>query len=93
MIVMAPRLRASTKSWIVSTKLSNCSRHRPRETRTSPSYACGQGRELINGLHPARATMSAPEVKAAFGFVPCEVAKVPNADIGTATTVECTVLH
>jgi hypothetical protein len=36
---------------------------------------------------------SVSEPKAAFGQIPYEVAKAPEADIGTGTTVECTVLH
>jgi hypothetical protein len=39
------------------------------------------GRELINGLSPTRARMSVPGPKAAFGRVPCQVAKVPNPDM------------
>jgi hypothetical protein len=37
--------------------------------------------------------MSVPEPKAAFGRVPCQVAKVPNADIRHASqSVESTVI-
>ena len=42
------------------------------------------GRELINRLRRSRAIISVPGPKAAFGRVPCQVAKVPRAEITEA---------